>query len=142
MADYFSFQKLITTRFVKAIYFVGFLALIAGGLGLIGWAGMRLHDANISRDLGWRYVAVGAAAVLVGNLAWRILCEFWIVLFNIHSHLAAIDHGINWSRSSMASVDGSPSESKATEEDRPSKVLRYKKEEYQSPRHDGVLGLS
>lgn len=30
-----------------------------------------------------------------GNLAWRMICEFWIVLFNIHARLASIDLGVN-----------------------------------------------
>jgi hypothetical protein len=87
MAGYFSFQKLITATIVKAVYFIGFLLLSAGSITLIVWAGMRLNAANIDRQLGWRYVATGAAALVVGNVAWRILCEFWIVIFNINDQL-------------------------------------------------------
>ena len=55
MSTYFSFQKCITTSFVKAIHFLGFLALTAGGIGFAGWAGMRLYEANIPRALGWAH---------------------------------------------------------------------------------------
>ena len=34
MSGYFSFQKLITPRFVKVIYVVGLMAITAGGIGL------------------------------------------------------------------------------------------------------------
>ena len=53
MSDYFSFQKCITSPFVKTVYLLGFLALTAGGIGLAGWAAMRLFEANIPRELGW-----------------------------------------------------------------------------------------
>jgi hypothetical protein len=91
MSDYFSFQKCITSLFVKAVYFLGFLALTAGGIGLAGWAAMRLYEASISRGLGWYYIAVGVGVLLVGNLVWRVFCEIWIVLFNIHERLISLD---------------------------------------------------
>jgi hypothetical protein len=91
MPGYFSFQKYITSSFVKAIYFLGFLALTAGGIGLAGWAAMRLYEASIPRELGWYYVASGAGILLVGNLVWRVFCEIWIVLFNIHARLVSLD---------------------------------------------------
>lgn len=96
VSGYFSFERLITTTVVKAVYLLGLIVLSAAGLALIVWAGMRLRDANIARQLGWRYVAVGAAVVLIGNLIWRVICEFWMVLFNIHDHLAVIDHMTSW----------------------------------------------
>jgi len=74
---YFSFDKMITPAFVKVLYFLGFLALTAAGVGLAVWAGMQLNDATISRSLGWRYVALGVAAVVVGNIVWLVFCELW-----------------------------------------------------------------
>ena len=90
---YFSFERMITSSIVKAIYFLGFLLLTTLGLASIIWAGLRLHDANIARTLGWEYVGAGAPIVIVGNILWRLLCELWMVLFQINSQLAA--HDIN-----------------------------------------------
>ena len=90
MAGYFSFQKLITAPFVKAVYFVGFLLITLGGIGLAAWAGWRLSEATIFRELGWRYVAYGVGALIVGNVLWRIACEFWIVIFNLYDELVAV----------------------------------------------------
>lgn len=90
MADYFSFDRLITPTIVKIVHFLGFLILSAAGITLIVWAGLRLNDATIAREQGWRYVAIGAATVVVGNLAWRVICEFWMVLFNMHDQLASL----------------------------------------------------
>lgn len=98
MSGYFSFQRLITISVVKGIYALGFLILTAGGVTLIVWAGLGLNDANISRELGWRYIAIGTGALVIGNLAWRIACEFCMVLFNINDHLASIDEAASLNR--------------------------------------------
>lgn len=94
MPGYFSFQKCITSAFVKAIYFIGFLALTAGGIGFAVWAAMGLYRATMPRELGWYYVAIGAGTLLVGNLVWRVFCEIWIVPFNIHTRLVSLDQKI------------------------------------------------
>jgi hypothetical protein len=90
MPGYFSFQKLITPRFVKFIYVVGLLALIAGGIGLAIWAGLGLRSRTLPTRMGVYYIAIGAGVAIVGNLVWRVLCEIWIVLFNIHNLLGSL----------------------------------------------------
>jgi hypothetical protein len=87
MAGYLSFDRLITKTFVKVIYFIGFIVLTISAIAFLVWSGMRLHDANIDRNLGWRYVAIGAVSLVIGNIAWRLICEFWIVLFSINDGL-------------------------------------------------------
>lgn len=90
MSAYFSFERMITPSFVKVVYFLGFLLLTAGSMGLMVWAGLQLNDATIDRNLGWRYVASGAAALIVGNIIWRVFCELWVVLFGIHGELMSL----------------------------------------------------
>ena len=91
MPGYFSFQKLITPRFVKFIYVFGLLALSVSGIGLAIWAGLGLRSATLPTRMGLYYIAIGAAVAIVGNLVWRVLCEIWIVLFNIHNLLGSIE---------------------------------------------------
>jgi hypothetical protein len=91
MAGYFSFQKLITPRFVKFFYVIGSIALTAGGIGLATWAGLGLRAAKMPTRMGVYYIALGASLAIVGNLVWRVLCEIWIVLFNIHNLLGSIE---------------------------------------------------
>ena len=79
MPGYFSFQKLITPRFVKFIYVVGLMAVTAGGIGLAIGAGLGLRSATLSTRMGVYYIAIGVGAVIIGNLVWRVLCEIWIV---------------------------------------------------------------
>ena len=46
MGGYFAFERMITTTFVRVLYFLGFIAVTAGGVALTVWAGMQLNDAT------------------------------------------------------------------------------------------------
>jgi len=142
MGGYFSFERMITTAFVKVVYFLGFIALTAAGIALAVWAGMQLNDATISRSQGWRYVAFGAALVVVGNIVWRVLCELWVVLFGIHSELVSVRHGLNLN--GLRHSYDEPIEREVIKEReeivRPREVVVHK-DDRDAPRH-GVLGLS
>ena len=152
MSGFFSFQRLITTSVVKGIYALGFLILTAGGVTLIVWAGLGLNDANISRELGWRYVCLGAGALVIGNLAWRIACEFWMVLFNINDHLASIDESPSLNRLQRVSDVQFVERRVATRDRRTANKLSEvvatreislpSRDKVHAGRQSGVLGLS
>src|SRR6266699_2479165 len=110
MAGYFSFHKMITTPFVKVLYFVGFIALTAAGIGLAAWAAMGLRSTALPTRLGLYYIAIGLAALTIGNLAWRAICELWIVLFNIHTLLASVgpEMKTNYRHNELATEDIQP----------------------------------
>ena len=95
MAGYFSFHKMITTPLIKTVYFLGFIALTIAGIGLAVWAGMGLQSATLPTRVGVNYIAIGAGILIVGNLAWRVICETWILLFNMHRVLTSIDQGVS-----------------------------------------------
>ncbi|HEV8188518.1 MAG TPA: DUF4282 domain-containing protein [Pyrinomonadaceae bacterium] len=137
MGAYFSFERMITTTFVKVIYFIGFLAITAGGVALAVWAGMQLNDARIDRVLGWRYVAAGVGLVVIGNLVWRVFCELWVVLFEIHSELVSVRYGLNLNG---LRVREEPVEIVEREEiSRPREVVVHNEA---AQHHASVLGLS
>src|SRR5687768_17180994 len=139
---YFSFDRMITTTFVKALYFIGFIAITAAGVGLAVWAGMKLNDATIARDLGWRYVAGGVALLILGNLVWRVFCELWVVLFGIHAELASIRYAT--SLDGLRDSTNAPIRREIIEEHdepvRPREVA-VRSEDRPATNH-GVLGLS
>lgn len=91
MAGYFSFRKVITTHLVRTIYALGFIVLTVAGLSLAAWAAQRLNAAAMPTRTALYVIAGGAGIVLVGNLAWRMLCEFWLLLFNMHALLVSIE---------------------------------------------------
>jgi hypothetical protein len=133
---------MITTTFVKGLYFLGFIALTAGGVALAIWAGMRLNDATIARSMGWRYVAFGVGLVTLGNIVWRVFCELWVVVFNIHSELAAVRRGLNLSGLRYQADEPVQRDLIAEPEEiaRPREAVVHR-DEREVPRH-GVLGLS
>jgi hypothetical protein len=133
MGAYFSFERMITTGFVKVVYFLGFLAITAAGVALAVWAGMQLNDARIDRMLGWRYVAAGVGLVVIGNVVWRVFCELWVVLFEIHAELVSVRYGLNLN---ALRVREDPVEREVVEE-----VVRPR-EIVVRDHHASVLGLS
>jgi hypothetical protein len=139
---YFSFERMITPAFVKVLYFLGFIALTFAGAGLAVWAGMQLNDATIARSLGWRYVAIGVGAVVVGNILWRVFCELWVVLFGIHAELTSVRYALNLN--GLRYTPEEPIEREAIiERDeviRPREVVVHSADQA-APRH-GILGLS
>ena len=133
---------MITPGFVKALYFIGFVVLTVAGVALAIWAGMQLNDATISRSLGWRYVAIGVASVVVGNIVWRVFCELWVVLFGIHSELTSIRYALNLNGLRYTAEEPIEREAITEREEvvRPREIVVHD-EDRTAPRH-GVLGLS
>jgi hypothetical protein len=134
MAGYFSFNKMITGYFVKIVYMLGFLTLTVGGIALTVWAGMGLQSGTLPQQTAIYYIAIGVGAVLVGNLAWRMICEFWLLLFNVQALVASIDRGVN------AVPHGAPEA--ATPEPRRESIRRDTPPSNVVGRSASVLGLS
>ena len=140
MGAYFSFERMITTSFVKVVYFLGFLAITAAGVALAVWAGLQLNDARIDRALGWRYVAAGIASVLIGNIIWRVFCELWVVLFGIHGELVAVRHALNLN--GMRTIEEPVERENVVEREEISRPREVVVHDHGAPGHASVLGLS
>ena len=77
-SDFINFRYLITPGFITVIYAVGALLITIGALASAGTAG----GGGI----------LSALLVFVfGNLWWRVVLEFVMVLFRINDSLASID---------------------------------------------------
>ena len=138
---YFSFERMITTTFVKVLYFLGFIAITFAGVALAVWAGMKLNEATIARDLGWRYVAAGVATVILGNIVWRVFCELWVVLFGIHSELVSIRYGLDLNGLRHPSEEPTRREVIEERDAIPQREVVIHTDDRPAPHH-GVLGLS
>jgi len=135
MSGYFSFQRYVTSYFVKVIYFVGFLAFTAAGLGLTIWSARRLQAGSLPTRLGWYYIGAGIGMLLVGNFVWRVFCELWVVLFNINDCLVSLDRKFGGEPVGPEVIHGEAAKERTRE------VIASRKTD-RLARPAGVLGLS
>ncbi len=85
--EYFAFRELVTPQLIKVIYFVGACFITAAGL-----LSILSPDALDGYMAGPIFTRLGGIAALVmGNLVWRIMCEGAILLFSLHELLVSID---------------------------------------------------
>ncbi|MDH4304874.1 MAG: DUF4282 domain-containing protein [Nitrospira sp.] len=86
-AEYFSFRELVTPQLIKVVYFVGACFITAAGL-----LSILSPDALDEYGVGPIFTRLGGiAALVVGNLVWRLMCEGAILLFSLHELLVSID---------------------------------------------------
>jgi membrane-associated PAP2 superfamily phosphatase len=83
----FSFGKLIAPKIIWLIYMAG---LVVGVItGLVGITrGFNFLSFNAALGLGT--ILLSLLLTALGLLAWRILCEFYIVFFGIYDRLGEI----------------------------------------------------
>lgn len=141
MSGFFSFQKFITKPFVKGLYVLGFLALSSAAIAFTTWVIQNWHSDFLSGRRAYYYLAIGIGAVTIGNLVWRVFCEFWVVLFNIHARLVSIDRGVNPVAVITESAKAEAREEKLASERKPKRAT-VDKDSYGLARPSGVLGLS
>jgi uncharacterized membrane protein len=73
MSDFLAFRKMITTLIIRIIFWLGVIAAVIAGLGM-------LVDGRSG----------GLALLILGPLAVRIYCELLIVIFRINETLTEI----------------------------------------------------
>jgi hypothetical protein len=85
MSEYFSFKKFITTGFIMVIYILGAIAITIVSILLMLNSGTNLLGVS---GIG---VVIGLVLLIVGNLFWRVLCEYLVVQFRIFTELVEIN---------------------------------------------------
>jgi hypothetical protein len=89
--DFFSFHTFITPVLVKIIYVLGVFGILLASLSIALIPSDRLlPDWSLSPQ--FKSILVASIVFIGGNLLWRVLCEFLMVVFSIHARLVAI-HG-------------------------------------------------
>ncbi len=72
--SFWNFHFMVTPSVIKVIYNVGIAVLII--------AGGSFYETSIP---------ICCAIIILGNLLWRMICETWILMFQIHDRLVSID---------------------------------------------------
>lgn len=80
LSRFFTFRAMISPVLIKIMYVLGTLGLLVGGVTMIV---AKSSDKDIF---------IGAA-MIIGVLPWRIICELWILFFSIHEVLVSVERG-------------------------------------------------
>lgn len=87
---FLSFRTMVSRTLIQIIYIVGALGLCAYGIIMIA-NGIIIIGKSTDGSGSIEQVITGLGIILLGNLIWRIICEGWILLFNIHDVLVSIE---------------------------------------------------
>jgi len=88
MSGYLAFKRFITPTFIMVIYILGALAVtILSFLIMLGGA-FTVQGFSMGGGIA---ILVGVLMLIFGNLAWRILCEYWVVQFRIYEEIASLN---------------------------------------------------
>jgi len=84
---YFGFRKLITPALIKLSYLLGALAItFFSGIAIM----FPDTFATYGRD-STVVVFIGIVVLVLGNLAWSMLCEGAILIFSLHEILVSLE---------------------------------------------------
>ena len=92
---FFNFDSFVFPRIVTVIYWIG---LVFIGLStLVGFFGMLFGGNYYGGAMGTGGGIIGALMTLIGGIigviGWRLLVEFWLVIFSIRDLLRDIRDG-------------------------------------------------
>jgi len=88
MSGYLAFKRFITPTFIMIIYILGALAVTI--LSFLIMLGGTFAVQGFSMG-GGIAILLGVLMLIFGNLAWRILCEYWVVQFRIYEEIASLN---------------------------------------------------
>ena len=85
--DYFTFDLFISRAIIALVYFLGVVAITGASVWILIWGRTPPMSYGSVEEAFW----AGFAILVFGNLIWRVLCEFVVVVFKINDSLIAID---------------------------------------------------
>ncbi|MGQ0742533.1 MAG: DUF4282 domain-containing protein [Alphaproteobacteria bacterium] len=80
--DFLNFDKMIAPTLIKFVYWVGLVLILL-------WTVWSMF-MGLGFGSGIVHFFVAALTGVVGLLAWRIVCELWMVIFSINERLGAL----------------------------------------------------
>ena len=81
ISGFFSFRTMVSLSLVKIIYIFGFVGITISAFVMLA--------AGITR-LGFPTFMGSLALLIIGNLAWRLICESWALFFSMHESVEKI----------------------------------------------------
>jgi hypothetical protein len=81
LGSFLSFEKLITPTIIKAVYVIGLILILLGGV-------ISFFTSLFAGAFGSALLTL--LGTLVGLLAWRMYCELVIVLFGLYDRAGEI----------------------------------------------------
>lgn len=87
LQHFLSFDKLIGTKLIKVLYFVGLIGIALAGIMSLFGAIMSLGGGFF---LGLRLIAAAIFGTVVALLFWRFMCEIYLLFFRMSDDLRDI----------------------------------------------------
>lgn len=81
----FGFRKFIAPGVIKCFYYIGLVALIFGGLGVVIYAITDVNNLGAAR--AGQVIAGAVIGVPIMILMLRFTAEMWLVLFEMNDRL-------------------------------------------------------
>lgn len=95
--QFFNFESFISTTIIKIVFALGVV------LGVLGWlAGTGVTTIQEGVAAGAGAFVVGAIALVLTVLLWRVYCEIAIVMFRIYEELNGLREHIEGTDDSLA----------------------------------------
>lgn len=88
MDEFFSFRSMISLSIIQLLYAVGALGVTIAGVVVV--FSQQISDS----------VLIGLGLIVVGNLAWRLVCESAAILFGIFEELRTLNAQVQLGSSS------------------------------------------
>ena len=82
---YFQFTDMISTSIIRGLHIIGFVVITLGSAGFIILEVFSSYPDS-------KNIMVGVVVLIFGSLAWRLICEAWILFFRIHESLVDIEY--------------------------------------------------
>jgi hypothetical protein len=99
IGNFLSFRSFITPRVIMVVYILGALAITLFSLLLL-FGGLVMPSSPMGGYYYGEYrsgaglLLFGVFSLIFGNIFWRIFCEYIIVFFRIHDHIASLDQKV------------------------------------------------
>jgi hypothetical protein len=91
---FINFEELITPTVITIVYILGVILIVLGSLVIMALSFFPASSSVYSRtapSFDGMTMVLGLLYLVFGNIFWRLLCEFIVVVFKINDHISSVD---------------------------------------------------